>query len=167
MLSFHLHLHLLRDVWNHHVDQAAGEEDHMLRKNDGQTLHHNSRHTNELQVSRSFTPSTDLKDDDETESYGEEVEVLWQEVTSFIPETPIPAENQSTGQVRDQIQDFFLLIRNRKRLPAGGVVLLDVAVWRCGQGEVHVAAQTAVLGVAVVQARHEGRGEGDEKSLQT
>lgn len=46
-------------------------------------------------------------------------------------------------------------------------MLLAVAVWGSSQGEVHVAAQAAVLGVAVVQARQEGRGEGDEEGLES
>lgn len=61
----------------------------------------------------------------------------------------------------------FLFTNNNMKVPAGRVVVLvGVAVWWCSQGEVNVAAQGAVFGVAVVQARHKGRGERDEKRLQ-
>lgn len=37
----------------------------------------------------------------------------------------------------------------------------------CCQGEVDEAGQGAVSGVAVVHPRHKGRGEGNEKSLES
>ncbi len=38
---------------------------------------------------------TDLKHKDKTESYGEEVKVLGEVFTVFIPETPIPAQDNN------------------------------------------------------------------------
>lgn len=42
-----------------------------------------------------YVRDTDLKHNDEGESYGKEVKVLWKELTIFIPETTIPSQDKN------------------------------------------------------------------------
>lgn len=90
------------------------------------------------------------------------------QISVLITKAPIPAHDRSSRE--------FLLWSGRevvgehetaKDTPASWIrlILAEVVVGR-GQREVDEAAQRAISGVAIVEPRQKGGGEGDEQSLE-
>lgn len=95
MLPLDLHLHLLRHVRNHQVDESADEEDNMLPKSSG--LHEAHCRINCVWSLHSW--DTNLKNKDKRQSDGKKVKVVRRQVSILITEAPIPAHHKSSREV--------------------------------------------------------------------